>query len=183
MFCRLMQGRAIWATPGYGEQKAEQLLCVLPLWNFWQETALTWGQELSLKCWKALSLSAFSILQEKPTSPLVPSLQGVHAAAAAASAAPDFPASASPGLPRGGGHGFCSASHQLSQQGSSAPGQSSSWYPVRAFRVVQHEQHRNPSATDSSSVILITPSHCPQTEQHHSTRQARCETQGSKVSL
>lgn len=116
------------------------------------------------------AFSALSILQEKPRTPLVPSLQRAHTAAA--SAAPDFPVSASPGLPRADGHSFCSASppprvgFQLSQQSSSAPGQSSPWCTLRTFKAVQQKGHRNPFAPHSSNIVLITPGQCPQTGKH-----------------
>lgn len=133
--------------------------------------------------------SAPSILKEKPTDPLVPSLERVSTAAA--SAAPDFPVSPSPVLPRAAGHSFCSASpfprvgFQLSQQSSSALGQSSSWYTLRTFKGVQQKEHRNPFATHSSNIVLVTNAKSLPTDRktHHSTHQARCETQDSKGSL
>lgn len=159
--------------PGYSELKAEQLHHV---WNFWQETALTWGWNCPSNAGRLSAFSALSILQEKPTAPLVPGSQRVHTAA-------DFPVSASPVLPWGHGPSFCSASPLPGWASSSALCQSSSWSTLRTVKAVQQQEHRSSFATHSSNFILVTPSHCPQTEKYHSTRQARCETQDSKVTL
>lgn len=141
-----------------------------------------WGRELSLKCWKALSvLSTQHFAGEAHNSSGAQITEGPRCCSLCSSrfSCVSFPS----------GHSFFPTSSpprmgfQLSQQSCSALGQPSSLCTLRTLKVVQQKEHRNLFATHGSNIILIMPRHCSQTQKHHSTRQARCETQDSTVSL
>lgn len=140
MFCRLMQGRAIWATPGYGERKAEQMHFVLLLWNFWRETALRWAVPQMLEGSRHSQHSAFC--RRNPQllwcpayrrSTLLQPLQLQIFLCQLPQRCPGEMVTAS----------ALRVGFQLSQQSSSALGQPSSLYTLRTLKAVQQKEHRN----------------------------------------